>query len=127
MTLLLTSIAMVALLVGGIGIMNIMLVSVAERTREIGIRMAVGARESNILMEFLIESVLLALLGGVLGVVFAGAIVFVVGVISEWPMRLEPAALAVALTTSSVIGVSFGFLPARRAARLDPIVALGRE
>jgi putative ABC transport system permease protein len=107
--------------------MNIMLVSVAERTREIGIRMAVGARESNILMEFLIESVLLALLGGVLGVVFAGAIVFVVGVISEWPMRLEPAALAVALTTSSVIGVSFGFLPARRAARLDPIVALGRE
>jgi putative ABC transport system permease protein len=125
--MLLLSVGGVSLLVGGIGIMNIMLVSVAERTREIGIRMAVGARESNILMEFLIESVLLALLGGVLGVVFAGAIVFVVGVISEWPMRLEPAALAVALTTSSVIGVSFGFLPARRAARLDPIVALGRE
>jgi putative ABC transport system permease protein len=127
LSMLLLSVGGVSLLVGGIGIMNIMLVSVAERTREIGIRMAVGARESNILMEFLIESVLLALLGGVLGVVFAGAIVFVVGVISEWPMRLEPAALAVALTTSSVIGVSFGFLPARRAARLDPIVALGRE
>ena len=125
--MLLLSVGGVSLLVGGIGIMNIMLVSVAERTREIGIRMAVGARESNILMEFLIESVLLALLGGVLGVVFAGVIVFVVGVISQWPMRLEPAALAVALTTSSVIGVTFGFLPARRAARLDPIVALGRE
>jgi putative ABC transport system permease protein len=117
----------VSLLVGGIGIMNIMLVSVAERTREIGIRMAVGARESNILMEFLIESVLLALLGGVLGVVFAAIVVFAVGVVSQWPMRLEPAALAVALTTSSVIGIAFGFLPARRAARLDPIVALGRE
>jgi putative ABC transport system permease protein len=127
LSMLLLSVGAVSLFVGGIGIMNIMLVSVAERTREIGIRMAVGARESNILMEFLIESVLLALLGGLLGVVFAGAIVFVVGVISEWPMRLEPAALAVALTTSSVIGVAFGFLPARRAARLDPIVALGRE
>jgi putative ABC transport system permease protein len=127
LSMLLLSVGGVSLLVGGIGIMNIMLVSVAERTREIGIRMAVGARESNIMMEFLIESVLLALLGGVLGVVFAGGIVFVAGVISEWPMRLEPAALAIALTTSSVIGVSFGFLPARRAARLDPIVALGRE
>jgi putative ABC transport system permease protein len=104
-----------------------MLVSVAERTREIGIRMAVGARESNILMEFLIEAVLLALLGGILGVVVAAVIVYAVAAISQWPMRLEPAALAVALTTSSVIGVVFGFLPARRAARLDPIVALGRE
>jgi putative ABC transport system permease protein len=127
LSMLLLSVGAVSLLVGGIGIMNIMLVSVAERTREIGIRMAVGARESNILMEFLIESVLLALLGGVLGVVFAAIVVFAVGVVSQWPMRLEPAALAVALTTSSVIGIAFGFLPARRAARLDPIVALGRE
>jgi putative ABC transport system permease protein len=127
LSMLLLSVGAVSLFVGGIGIMNIMLVSVAERTREIGIRMAVGAREGNIMMEFLIESVLLALLGGVLGVVVAGAIVFVVAFVSEWPMRVEPAALAVALTTSSVIGIAFGFLPARRAARLDPIIALGRE
>jgi putative ABC transport system permease protein len=127
LSILLLSVGGVSLLVGGIGIMNIMLVSVAERTREIGIRMAVGARERNILMEFLIEAVLLALLGGALGALAALAIVFSVQHVSQWPMRIEPTALAVALVTSTVIGVAFGFFPARRAARLDPILALHRE
>ena len=124
---LLLSVGAVSLIVGGIGIMNIMLVSVAERTREIGIRMAVGARERNILLEFLIEAVLLALLGGVLGAMVAWGIVVLVEHLSQWPMRLEPQALAIALATSSVIGIAFGFFPARRAARLDPILALHRE
>jgi putative ABC transport system permease protein len=124
---LLLAVGGVSLLVGGIGIMNIMLVSVAERTREIGIRMAVGARERNILMEFLIEAILLALLGGALGALLALGIIAAVARLSEWPMRLEPIALLIALGTSSAIGVAFGFFPARRAARLDPILALHRE
>jgi putative ABC transport system permease protein len=127
LSILLLSVGGVSLLVGGIGIMNIMLVSVVERTREIGIRMAVGARERNILMEFLIEAVLLALLGGALGALFALGIITAVAQLSEWPMRLEPSALAIALVTSSAIGITFGFFPARRAARLDPILALHRE
>jgi putative ABC transport system permease protein len=127
LSILLLSVGAVSLLVGGIGIMNIMLVSVAERTREIGIRMAVGAREHNILMEFLIEAVLLALLGGAMGALVALGIITAVARLSEWPMHLEPRALAVALVTSSVIGIAFGIFPARRAARLDPILALHRE
>jgi putative ABC transport system permease protein len=107
--------------------MNIMLVSVAERTREIGIRMAVGAREGNIMLEFLVEAVLLSLLGGLMGTILAGAVVVVVERMTEWPMRLEPQALLVALLTSSAIGIGFGFFPARRAARLDPIQALARD
>jgi len=124
---LLLAVGAVSLLVGGIGIMNIMLVSVAERTREIGIRMAVGARERNILLEFLAEAILLALIGGLMGVLLAFGIVTAVGYWSQWPMRLEPRAVAIALTTSSVIGIAFGFFPARRAARLDPIAALQRD
>jgi putative ABC transport system permease protein len=127
LSILLLAVGGVSLLVGGIGIMNIMLVSVAERTREIGIRMAVGARERNILMEFLIEAILLALLGGALGALLALGIIAAVATLSEWPMRLEPVALLIALGTSSAIGVAFGFFPARRAARLDPILALHRE
>jgi len=124
---LLLSVGAVSLLVGGIGIMNIMLVSVAERTREIGIRMAVGAREGNILLEFLAEAIVLALIGGMLGVLGALGIVTAVGYWSQWPMHLESRSVAVALTTSSVIGIAFGFFPARRAARLDPIAALHRD
>jgi putative ABC transport system permease protein len=127
LSMLLLAVGGVSLLVGGIGIMNIMLVSVAERTREIGIRMAVGAREGNILLEFLVEAVLLSLLGGLMGTLLAGAIVVVVERMTEWPMRLEPQALLVALLTSSAIGIGFGFFPARRAARLDPIQALARD
>jgi len=127
LSILLLAVGGVSLLVGGIGIMNIMLVSVAERTREIGIRMAVGARERNILMEFLIEAILLALLGGALGALFALGIIEAVARLSHWPMRLEPSALFIALVTSTAIGIAFGFFPARRAARLDPILALHRE
>jgi putative ABC transport system permease protein len=127
LSMLLLLVGAVSLLVGGIGIMNIMLVSVAERTREIGIRMAVGAREADILLEFLVESVILALLGGALGTLTAGGVVFALARLSDWPMRLEPRALAIALATSSAIGVAFGFFPARRAAKLDPILALHRE
>jgi putative ABC transport system permease protein len=127
LSILLLAVGGVSLLVGGIGIMNIMLVSVAERTREIGIRMAVGARERNILMEFLIEAVLLALLGGALGALLALGIITAIARLSSWPMQLEPRALAVALFTSSAIGIAFGFFPARRAARLDPILALHRD
>jgi putative ABC transport system permease protein len=114
----------VSLLIGGIGIMNIMLVSIAERTREIGIRMAVGARERNIMMEFLIEAILLALVGGALGAGLALGIITVVAQLSSWPMRIDPFVLLVALGTSSAIGVVFGFFPAQRAARLDPVHAL---
>ncbi|HKQ68798.1 MAG TPA: ABC transporter permease [Polyangiaceae bacterium] len=127
LSMLLLVVGCVSLLVGGIGIMNIMLVSVVERTREIGIRMAVGAREHNIMLEFLVESVLLALFGGALGAAVAGGVVAVIERWFEWPMRLEPRALVIALLTSSGIGIAFGFFPARRAARLDPIQALHRE
>ena len=107
--------------------MNIMLVSVAERTREIGIRMAIGAREGDIMMQFLVESVVLALMGGVTGTIAAAAVVFGVGKVADWPMRLSPGAVLVALGTSSAIGIAFGLFPARKAARLDPVAALGRE
>ncbi|MGZ3417253.1 MAG: ABC transporter permease [Polyangiales bacterium] len=124
---LLLGIAAIALLVGGIGVMNIMLVSVAERTREIGIRMAIGAREGDILVQFLIEAVVLSLLGGAVGtMVGIGAIVGLAKAL-EWPMRMQPQALVVALAVSATIGVVFGFFPARRAARMDPIDALRRE
>jgi putative ABC transport system permease protein len=124
---LLLGIAAIALIVGGIGVMNIMLVSVAERTREIGIRMAIGAREGDILVQFLIEAVVLSLLGGAVGtLVGIGAIIGLAKVL-EWPMRMQPEALGVALLVSATIGIVFGFFPARRAARLDPIEALRRE
>jgi len=124
---LLLGIALISLLVGGIGVMNIMLVSVAERTREIGIRMAIGAREGDILVQFLIEAVVLSLLGGAVGTLAGiGAIVGIAKAL-EWPMRMQPQALAVAIGVSATIGIVFGFFPARRAARLDPIEALRRE
>ncbi|HEU4408935.1 MAG TPA: ABC transporter permease [Polyangiaceae bacterium] len=127
MTVLLLGVAAVSLVVGGIGVMNIMLVSVTERTREIGIRMAIGAREANVLLQFLVEAVVLSLLGGVAGVAAAfGAAVVLARALSV-PMSIDPYAIAVAFGTSVAIGVVFGFVPARRAARLDPVQALGRE
>jgi ABC-type antimicrobial peptide transport system, ATPase component len=128
MTLLISSIALISLLVGGIGVMNIMLVSVTERTQEIGVRMAVGARQSDILQQFLIEAVLVCLLGGLLGVALAlalGVAVTVSG--SDFKLIYSTASMVSAFLCSSCIGILFGFLPARKAARLDPVVALTRE
>jgi putative ABC transport system permease protein len=124
---LLVAIAAVSLVVGGIGVMNIMLVSVTERTREIGIRMAIGAREADILIQFLMEAVVLALLGGLVGTALGYALIFGLAHALDWSMSVDPASLMLALGVSSAIGIVFGFFPARRAARLDPVQALGRE
>ena len=121
---LLLSVAGISLLVGGIGVMNIMLVSVAERTREIGIRMSIGAREGDILSQFLVEAVVLSLIGGMLGIILGIGATVGVGFLINWPMAPSPGTIAVAVLTSAAIGLVFGFLPARRAAKLDPIEAL---
>jgi macrolide transport system ATP-binding/permease protein len=128
MTLLVASIAVISLLVGGIGVMNIMLVSVTERTREIGVRTAVGARQSDILQQFLIEAVIVCVVGGMLGVTLAFVASFVFSrVFTEFPMIFSASSTIAAVIVSTVIGVIFGFIPARNAARLDPIEALARE
>jgi putative ABC transport system permease protein len=124
---LLSSIAAVSLLVGGIGVMNIMLVSVTERTREIGIRMAIGAAEGDILVQFLVEAIVLSLIGGFTGLLVGLGIMSVLTKALGWQMELPLGAVIAALGTSGGIGVVFGFFPARRAARLDPIVALRNE
>ena len=128
MTLLISCIAFISLLVGGIGVMNIMLVSVTERTKEIGIRMAIGARQGNILEQFLIEAVLLCLIGGLIGVGSA----FGIGYLAEnfapdIKMIFSQTSIVVALVVSSAIGVIFGYMPARSASKLNPIDALSRE
>jgi putative ABC transport system permease protein len=127
LTALLSAIAAVSLLVGGIGVMNIMLVSVTERTREIGIRMAIGAAERDILSQFLIEAVTLSLLGGLGGIVIGLGVVALLARSLGWAMDVPIGAVVVAVGTSAGIGVVFGFLPARRAARMDPIGALRHE
>jgi putative ABC transport system permease protein len=126
MTLLLASIASVALTVGGIGVMNIMLASVTERTREIGIRRAVGARRRDILAQFLVEALTLTLIGGAIGIVFGVAGSTLIGRIASWRMSIEPAAAAVALGFAGAVGILFGLYPAFVATRLDPVEALGR-
>ena len=127
MTMLLGSIAGVSLLVGGIGIMNIMLVSVTERTREIGIRMAVGARSKHVERQFLIESVALGLAGGFAGIVVGVGISLALSGFFNWPTLISPVAVVVSAVFSMAIGVFFGFYPARKAANLDPIEALRFE
>ncbi|TAN21429.1 MAG: FtsX-like permease family protein [Acidobacteria bacterium] len=127
MTILLASIASVSLLVGGIGIMNIMLVSVTERTREIGIRMAVGATEADVQRQFLIEALVLALAGGAIGIFFGLGTSWVISAIAQWPVDISPASIVVAAVFSAGIGIFFGFYPAKKAARLDPIEALRFE
>jgi putative ABC transport system permease protein len=127
MTLLLASIASVSLLVGGIGIMNIMLVSVTERTREIGVRMAVGATESDVQRQFLSEAMVLSSLGGLAGIV-AGIFGSVLVARSlQWPTLISPSSILIAVIFSAAVGIFFGYYPARRAARLDPIEALRYE
>ncbi len=127
MTLLLGSIASVSLIVGGIGIMNIMLVSVTERTREIGIRMAIGATESDVQRQFLIEAVVLSLMGGILGIIIGVSTSSIISKVLRWPTQVSPVAIVVAVFFSIGVGIFFGFYPARKAARLDPIEALRYE
>jgi len=127
MTLLLGSIAAVSLLVGGIGIMNIMLVSVTERTREIGIRMAIGSRGSYIRMQFLAESVILCMLGGMIGVLVGIGLSLAIARVMGWPSFVSPQAASIAFAFSAATGVFFGYYPAHKAASLDPIEALRYE
>lgn len=126
-TNLLLCIAMISLVVGGIGIMNIMLVCVSERTREIGLRMAVGARQRDILRQFLIESVLLCMTGGIIGIIFGHGASLIVAKILKWPIAVSPIAIILAVTVSISVGIIFGYYPAWKASRLDPIEALRYE
>jgi putative ABC transport system permease protein len=126
-TTLLVSVAAVALFVGGVGVMNIMLVGVAERTREIGIRMALGARPGDVLLQFMIEAALLTLFGGLLGIITAAMISAILSSTVGWSMKLDWTSVFIAISTSLAVGLLFGVIPARRAARLDPIAALRHE
>jgi putative ABC transport system permease protein len=127
MTWLLAATSAISLIVGGIGIMNIMLVSVTERTREIGLRMAVGGRRRDILMQFLVEAVTLCLLGGIIGVIIGGTVAFIVATSAQWPILISKEAVALAMLAAAATGIFFGFFPARRAAYLNPIDALRSE
>ena len=127
MTALLASIAGISLVVGGIGIMNIMLVSVTERTKEIGLRLAMGARRTDVMVQFLVEAVVLSLLGGIVGILVGIGAARGLTALMSWPTEVSPQAIAVAFAISAVIGIAFGYYPARRASMLDPIVALRRD
>jgi putative ABC transport system permease protein len=127
LTVLLSAIAAISLLVGGIGVMNIMLVSVTERTREIGIRMAIGASEGDILIQFLVEAVVLSVIGGLFGLGVGMGVITALAKAIGWTLTVPIPAIIAAVGTSATIGIVFGFFPARRAAQMDPIVALRQE
>ena len=127
MSILLGAIASVSLVVGGIGIMNIMLVSVTERTREIGLRLAVGARARDILTQFLVEAVTLSLVGGLIGIALGLLTSFLISYLAEWSTLISGGAILLAFAFSALVGVFFGYYPARKAAFLDPIEALRYE
>ena len=127
MTMLLGAIAGVSLIVGGIGIMNIMLVSVTERTREIGIRLAIGAHGRDVLLQFLVEAVILSSLGGILGILLGIGCSQLISHYNGWPVLVSTSSVIVAFVFSAAVGVFFGFYPARKAAQLDPIDALRYE
>jgi putative ABC transport system permease protein len=127
MSLLLLAVASISLIVGGIGIMNIMLVSVTERTREIGLRMAVGATGGNIMSQFLIESIVLSLIGGILGVILGVGGSFAMSSYSQWRTIIDPQSILLAFSFSAAVGIFFGFYPAHKASLLDPIEALRHE
>jgi len=124
---LLVCVATISLLVGGVGIMNIMMVSVTERTREIGLRMAVGAKARDILRQFLVEAVVLCLIGGLMGLVVGRLGSIIVNVFMHWPTQFSPLAAVSALGVSAAVGIVFGYYPAWKASRLDPIEALRYE
>jgi putative ABC transport system permease protein len=125
--MLLAGVAAVSLVVGGIGIMNIMLVNVTERTREIGLRMAVGARSRAILQQFLVEAIVLSTVGGLIGAVIGTAASFVVAIFGQWQAVVSPTAVGVSIAFSAIVGVFFGYYPASKAAHLNPIDALRFE
>jgi putative ABC transport system permease protein len=127
MSWLLAAVAAVSLLVGGIGIMNITLLSVTERTREIGLRMAVGARPSDVMRQFLVEAVAISLAGGLAGIVVGIAAALIVARTLQWATVISPASVLLAFGVAGAVGIFFGWYPARRASQLDPIVALRRE
>jgi ABC-type antimicrobial peptide transport system permease subunit len=127
MTNLLLCVALISLAVGGVGIMNIMLVSVTERTKEIGLRMAVGARGRDILRHFLTEAVILCLVGGAMGIAVGHGGSMLVRTLLRWPVETSPVAIAAAVLVSASVGIAFGFYPAWKASRLDPIEALRYE
>jgi ABC-type antimicrobial peptide transport system permease subunit len=127
MTKLLLCVAMISLVVGGVGIMNIMLVSVTERTREIGLRMAVGAQPGDIMRQFLAEAVVLCLIGGAVGILFGRVSSYLVTLLLRWPTAISVGAIVAAVLVSASVGILFGYYPASKAARLDPIEALRYE
>jgi putative ABC transport system permease protein len=127
MTMLLAAVAGISLLVGGIGIMNIMIVSVTERTREIGLRMSIGARGRDIMMQFLIEAVIISVTGGLLGILLGGIATWVITAVVHWPVEIETASVVLSFLVCTIIGVIFGFYPAAKASKLDPIEAIRYE
>ncbi len=127
MSYLLGATSAISLIVGGIGIMNIMLVSVTERTREIGLRMAVGGRKRDIMLQFLVEAVTLCLLGGLIGIVCGLGIAWLIAHLASWPVDISIGVIGLAIGAAAMTGIIFGFFPARRAAGLNPIDALRSE
>ena len=127
MTVLLAAVAGISLLVGGIGIMNIMIVSVTERTREIGLRMSIGARGRDIMMQFLIEAIIISVTGGVLGILLGALTTWMISTIAHWPVMIEGASVVLSFVVCTVIGIIFGFYPAAKASNLDPIEAIRYE
>lgn len=127
MTVLLAAVAGISLLVGGIGIMNIMIVSVTERTREIGLRMSIGATGRDIMMQFLIEAVIISVTGGLLGILLGGVATWLISVIANWPVQIDISSVILSFVVCTVIGIIFGFYPAAKASNLDPIEAIRYE